>query len=178
MSPCIIAAAFAFLAAAAASDWRARRISNRLNLSAMAIALALRALGGGPEAVVAGTVGLAVGFAVALPAFLAGMVGGGDVKFVAAAGAFLGWRLLLVGLAAGVILGGIAGAVSLVRSGRMRTALKGLLGDLFCLVHGVRPKTLAAAQAVETVPYGVLLAVGMAATLAVAIVEEASWVSQ
>ncbi len=170
--------AFAFLAIAAISDLRARRITNRLNVTAAVVALSLRWIDGGLSGLNAGAVGLGVGFAVGLLPFLAGMVGGGDVKFAAAAGAFLGWRLVLVGLAAGVILGGITGAVSLVRSGRFASAFRGLWADLLCLAHGVRPKTLGAAEAVETVPYGVLLAVGMAATLAVAIVEEGSWVNQ
>jgi len=170
--------AFGFLAVVAVSDYRQRRISNRLNLCALLAALLLRLADGGVGGLVAGSAGLIAGFVVLLLPFLAGMVGGGDVKFAAAAGAFLGWRLLLAGLAVGVLLGGVVGAISLARRGRFRVALRGLCADIYCLAHGVRPKTLGAAEAVETVPYGVLLALGMAATLTVAIVEEVSWLSQ
>jgi Flp pilus assembly protein protease CpaA len=100
------------------------------------------------------------------------MVGGGDVKFVAAVGSFLGWQLLLVGLGIGVVAGGVVGAASLIRRRRFVKAMRGLAADFVCLASGVRPTTLKSTEAVETVPYGVMLAMGLAASVAMAFFEE------
>jgi len=178
MEPIIIIPALVFMTAAAVSDLRYRRISNRLNASALLVALVLQLGVHGLHGALSGVQGFLVGLAVLFVPFAAGMIGGGDVKFVAAMGMFFGWRLMLAGLVAGVLLGGIVGAVSLARHGRFRRAMRGLMADLVCLSSGVKPTTLKSTETVETVPYGVLLAMGMAGCLAVALFEEVPWVSQ
>jgi prepilin peptidase CpaA len=178
VEPVITIVALGFMTAAAISDLRQRRISNRLNVSAAAAALVLQLVVHGWSGVLVGIQGLLVGLAVLFLPFAAGMIGGGDVKFVAAMGAFFGWRLMLAGLIAGVVLGGIVGAVTLVRRGRFRQAMQGLMADLVCLSSGVKPTTLKTTEGHETVPYGVLLAMGMAGCLVVALFEEVPWVSQ
>jgi hypothetical protein len=50
--------------------------------------------------------------------------------------------------------------------------MRGLAADLVCLSSGVRPTTLKSSEAVETVPYGVLLAMGLAASVAAALLKE------
>lgn len=159
--PTIAAAAAGFMITAAVCDFRVRRISNRLNLTGLAIALLLQFYVAGAAGLVAGLWGFAAGLAIFFVPFLGGMIGGGDVKFAAAAGAFLGWKLLLYGLAIGVILGGITGAISLAKHRRFKAAMRGLFADLLCMATGVRPTTLKSSEAVETIPYGVLLAIGM-----------------
>lgn len=165
LHPAIVIAALIFMVVAAASDLRQRRISNRLNFSAIIVALCLQSVVGGFPGLVFGLKGFGVGLGILFLPFAAGMMGGGDVKFVAAAGVFLGWRLLLVGLTVGVLLGGIVGAISLVRQGRFKSAFHGLSADILCLVGGVRPETLKSSAMSETVPYGVLLAMGIGGTL-------------
>ena len=164
--------ALVFMSIVSAYDFRERRIPNTLNAAGLVVALALQVGLGGVQGFFAGVSGFAVGFAILLLPFAAGMVGGGDVKFVAAVGAFLGWRLLLVGLGLGVVVGGVVGAVSLMRQRRFAKAMRGLAADLVCLSSGVRPTTLKQTEAVETVPYGVLLAMGMATSVAVALSKE------
>lgn len=178
MQPIIAVTALGFMTTAAISDLRHRRISNRLNVSAALTALALQAVVAGNSGVVAGIQGWLLGIAVLLLPFAAGMIGGGDVKFVAAMGAFFGCQLMLTGLVAGVMLGGVVGAITLVWHGRFRRAMQGLMADLVCLSSGVKPTTLEASASVETIPYGVLLAMGMAGCVAVALFEEVPWVSQ
>jgi prepilin peptidase CpaA len=176
--PIIVAAAVIFMVTASVSDFRERKITNRLNVAGALTGLVLQALLVGSAGVVAGLHGLVVGLLILFLPFAAGMVGGGDVKFVAAAGTFLGWKVLLLGLAAGMILGGIAAAIALLMNGRFGAALKSLLADLVCLSSGVRPTTLKSTQAVETIPYGVLLATGMAGALAATLLRWVPWVSR
>ena len=172
MHPLTLYAALPFMAIVCTYDFRERRIPNRLNLAAIALGLALQVSVGGVQGFFAGLSGFALGFAILLLPFLAGMVGGGDVKFVAAAGTFLGWQLLLFGLGIGVVVGGVVGAISLIRRHRFAEALRSLAADVVCLSSGVRPTKLQASTAVETLPYGVSLAIGFAAGIAAALVKE------
>lgn len=172
MHPVTLVAGLLYMVVVAISDLRERRISNRLNLAGLVVGLALQLVLSGWPGFFSGLSGFAVGFAILFLPFAAGMVGGGDVKFVAAAGVFLGWRLLLMGLAVGVVVGGVVGTFSLIRKGRFRSAMRGLLADLVCISSGVRPTTLKQSAAVETIPYGVMLAMGLAATVAAALVKE------
>ena len=164
--------ALLFMLVVCACDIRERRIPNQLNLAGVLVGLLLQAAVGGVQGFLSGLSGFAVGFAILLLPFIAGMVGGGDVKFVAAAGAFLGWQLLLVGLGIGVVVGGVVGAISLARRHRFAEAMRSLAADLVCLSSGVRPTKLRASTAVETVPYGVSLAIGLAAVIAAALIKE------
>ena len=173
--PAVVCSAFIFMVTAAASDLRKRRISNRLNFSAALFALSLQFIVGGTAGFFFALKGLGIGLAILFIPFAAGMMGGGDVKFAAAAGAFLGWRLLLVGLAVGVLLGGIVGMISLARRQRLKSAFRGLSADILCLAGGVRPTTLKSTAAQETIPYGVLLAMGFGGTLLAAIFRWVPW---
>lgn len=166
--------ALLFMVVVSIYDVRERRIPNRLNLAGLAVGLLLQAGFGGVQGILSGLSGFAVGFAILLLPFIAGMVGGGDVKFVAAAGAFLGWQLLLVGLGIGVVVGGVVGAISLVKRHRFGAAMRSLAADLVCLSSGVRPTKLQASTATETLPYGVSLAIGLAVGVAVALIKEVS----
>ncbi len=176
--PIIIAAASCFMLTAAVSDMRHRRISNRLNVLAAVSAFGLQAVLVGTGGVLAGLQGLAAGLVVLFIPFAMGMIGGGDVKFVAAVGAFFGARVTMTGLFIGVMLGGVVGAVSLLRKGRFTSGMRSVTADLACLAGGVRPTTLKDSDTVETVPYGVLLALGMVGGVVVAVMEEVPWVSR
>ena len=93
------------------SDWRHRRIPNALLLAVLLPAGALGVLlGSGPRGVptLTGGSGLAAGFAVTLPGYLARLLGAGDVKLAAVLGLLLGlpalwWALLAAALILGVM---------------------------------------------------------------------------
>lgn len=172
--PAIAIAAIGFMLVVAVCDIRTRRISNRLNLAGVALALGLQFYLSGSAGLAAALSGFTAGLVILFIPFLGGMVGGGDVKFTASAGAFLGWKLLLSGLAVGVILGGIVGAVSLAKHRRFKAAMRGLFTDLLCMATGVRPTTLKSSETIETIPYGVLLAIGMSGVLGASLLR---WIS-
>jgi len=172
--PAIAIAAIGFMLVAAVCDIRSRRISNRLNLAGLGLALVLQFYLGGSAGIAAAASGVAAGLAALFVPFVGGMIGGGDVKFAATSGAFLGWKLLLIGLVAGVLLGGITGAISLAKHRRFATAMRGLFADLLCIATGVRPTTLKSSETVETIPYGVVLAIGMSGVLGASLLR---WIS-
>ena len=175
--PIVVGAASAFLVTAAVSDIRSRRISNRLNGSAAVVGLCIHGALGGLDGLLLALAGFGVGLAALFLPFVTGMIGGGDVKFAAAAGTFLGWRLLLVGLAAGIILGGATAAVSLARRRRFMSAFRGLYADILCWAGGVPTDTLKSTAATETLPYGVLLAMGIGGALIAALFRWVPWAS-
>lgn len=93
MWPALTFALTSFALAGAVSDVRTQRISNRLVVAGLVVALALRAAWGlGPlwHGVAGGLIALAVGF----PLFALRAFGGGDVKFLVLCGAFVGLPLV------------------------------------------------------------------------------------
>jgi prepilin peptidase CpaA len=90
-----------YMAAAAATDWRLRRIPNWLTVPTALCGLAYHTFwphGWGPLASLGG---FALGFAILLLPWLLGGGGMGDVKLLAALGAWLGPLLTLVAFALG-----------------------------------------------------------------------------
>ncbi len=166
MNSVVAIAAGLYLLSVAVADLRSRKISNTHNVGAATVAFVLQFLTGGIGGASTAALGFLAGFLVLLFPFACGLLGGGDVKFSAAAGAFLGWRILLIGLAGGIILGGVVGMVSLLSQRRMLIAMKSLWADLYSIAAGVRPTTLQQAATVKTIPYGVMLAIGIAGAMA------------
>jgi prepilin peptidase CpaA len=115
----------ALLAAACASDLRARRIPNRLVLAVLALGLARGAfvwaagapaappLAAGPASALAG---VAVGLAAWLPLYALGVLGAGDVKLFAAAAAWVGPHGVLPASTAAALAGGALGLAYFARN--------------------------------------------------------------
>ncbi len=151
----------ALMGAALWSDATTRRLPNRLTLTAILVGLATR-LALGPDAVLAGLVGILLGVALSLPLFALGAIGGGDVKLVAAAGAFLGPRELVWALLLGAALSLVVAVEEITRR---KVAVPVLYRTRDLVLHlvtlgrkGQRPHP-DAAGAVK-IPYGVAIAAG------------------
>ncbi len=176
MNPVIAVSACAFLLCGAVADLRFRRIPNSLNVGAFVAGVTLSCFFAGLEGLTYSMAGFLAGLTILFVPFSAGLIGGGDVKFAAAAGTFLGWRLLLAGLAGGIILGGVVGVATLLTQGRLSKAMNSLKSDLYSMASGIRPVTLKETANVKTIPYGVMLAIGMAGALAAETWRLVSWV--
>ena len=124
---------FPFALAAAVSDIRARRVSNRLNLTILLVGLGWRAVtaiaGGDAMIAVDAASGVGVGLALLLVPFAARWIGAGDVKLLAACGAWLGpFDTLLAGLL-GLLGGGVlAAAIALSGPAALRKSVARTLG--------------------------------------------------
>jgi len=104
-------------------DFAERRVPNWLNAALAAAGLLMQGLFFGWHGVVAGLLGLLVGFGLLIVPWLMHGMGAGDVKLMAAIGAWLGPMLTLWSFAAGAIIGGIAAIVMIVSSKRTVHAL-------------------------------------------------------
>ena len=161
----VVSAAFAVLIlTVCVSDVRTRRIPNRLVLLIAALGVLFsvvshpwwpgltRAIGG-----------MAVGLAIWLPFYLVRMLGAGDVKFFAAASAWLGPALALKAALLAGVFGGLLALLWLSRDGWVLAVAR-----LSTMRNGAvlpRPADagVAGRVAARRVPYGVAMAVGLAA---------------
>lgn len=157
----LIAALVVVLLISVWTDVRTRRIPNGLTVTAVLLALALRAvIGAGP--LLDGLLGAGAAFAVLLPLFALGGMGGGDAKLLIAVGAFLGPHGFLVAILATAIAGGLLATGYAVRRGVILPVLlntRGLLKYVFTAGRSGERTTLEMANTLS-VPYGVAIAAG------------------
>lgn len=115
------AAAFCTMEFHSLTDYRSGYIYDSAAIISFLTGLALRALAGCWDGVLAALLGAAAGAAPVVIVILLtrGGVGWGDATMMAGLGAILGWRMALLALYAGVIAGGVAALVLLV-SGRVK----------------------------------------------------------
>lgn len=149
------------LVAACVTDVRSRRIPNALVLAILASGFAYSLMTRPfPASVLDSSLGLALGFAIWIGFWLAGVMGAGDVKFFAAIGAWLGtaptWRAAL----AAAIVGGVVSVVMLVRSRALGPAVVRLGQALTAGSVGSLGRIDDGTPARRQVPYGVAMAIG------------------
>lgn len=138
-----------------------RRIPNWITIGGLAGSLVLRGIIG-PEAVVVGVLGGALGFSLGILLFAAGAMGAGDAKLLATVGSFLGFDAFLRCLPLIGAFGGLLALAMTVQNGTVIPTLIRFRELLFYYVSFGRigeRRTLSTPGAV-TVPYGVAVAAG------------------
>ena len=164
----------ALLAAlAAVSDLRTRTIPNWLTGGGFAAAVALQALSGGLEGLLAAAKGFGVAMAIYLPLNLLRAMGGGDLKLMAALGAAAGpgnWVAIFLLTS---LLGLPIALVTVLVSGRLGKTVRNIGRILWQLVrfrlpHEADPELDVHHPRSFGLPHGAVIALGVAAFLALA----------
>ena len=114
------------LLAASWTDWKLRKIPNRLTVSMAAAGVLLSLLSGGLIGLWGSLGGLAVGLTVGVVLWLLKIFRAGDAKLLAALGAVMGWRWLAACFAYGLVVGGAVGILLLLVKGQLLRRMKRL----------------------------------------------------
>ena len=157
LTTCLIAS----MALGAALDVRNRRIPNWLTVSSLLVALAIRALPGGPE-FLPGLFGFGLAFLITLPLFGFRLMGGGDAKLLMVVGAFLGPIAFLLAFLYTSVVGGLMALGATVVSGQHRALVARCIAFVTSILTlGSKGLKLSLeSPSTTTIPYGVAIAVG------------------
>jgi prepilin peptidase CpaA len=147
-------------------DLRTYRIPNYLTLGTALTGLLFQIAMHGFSGAGSGLLGLALGFFLMFPFYLLGGMGAGDVKALAALGTWLGPGLTLMLFFYMAIAGGFMALGVLLYKGilwaKIRQGWSYLVGWILFRPAGLSPGSAPEAE-VKGLPYGVAIALGMAA---------------
>lgn len=154
------------LGIAAFTDWRDRKIYNKLLVPSFFIALLLNTIYGGRLGLTNSLLGAVIGFLLLLLPYLMGGMGAGDVKLLTVIGAFGGSQFVITSFLCGAIIGGIISGILLARRKAFIATLKHFLLFLPLLKkpHNFSESMNNACQ--EKFPYGIAIVLGALITLA------------
>ena len=102
----LTAAAFGISLFGGVFDLLTRRVPNWLTFPAMLVGLIAQIWLAGAPGLLAGVLGIILGFGIFFPIYFLGYMGAGDVKLMMAVGAFGGWLFCLRTALAAVVIGG------------------------------------------------------------------------
>jgi prepilin peptidase CpaA len=142
-------------------DVRYRRIPNPFVLATFVSGIAINAIAGGLQGVLASLAGCALGFTLMFVLHVFGAMGAGDVKLFAAIGAVMGSRLVLPTFIVVVLTGGLLAIVSIIRTGTLVSTMNRVLQILVGFLPGWQmPRFAVPADRRYTIPYGVAITIG------------------
>lgn len=145
---------------AAWTDWRERRIYNKLLGPAFLAALAIHFYNSGWPGLKESLLGALIGFSLLLlPYFLGGM-GAGDVKLMAVIGAYGGMSLAIKSFLFGATVGGAISALLLLRRKAFLITLKHLFLFFPLLLRPKGATEFMTETGQEKFPYGIALSIG------------------
>ena len=156
------------LAATTWTDLNYHRIPNVLSLGGMILGVALHGWTSGSTGLLTGVGGVAVGFAIFLPFYLAQAMGAGDVKLMGAVGAFLGPHNALLATGLSLAAGGVMAIIILLVRGGLTQLLKRYWATIKCFFYTrkiVHPPPAAGEVAAMKFPYAAAIGIGTVATL-------------
>lgn len=107
-------------------DYTQHRVPNWLNLSLIVTGFICQGVFMGWSGVATGFWGLLTGFGLLILPWMMHGMGAGDVKLMAAIGVWLGPLYTFYSFGLGALIGGLAGAVMIVSTGRLRMACANL----------------------------------------------------
>lgn len=165
-------AAIVLVGCAGWSDWRTRRIPNRLTVPALVVGLGMNTLLAGWAGLVSAAAGATLMLTLLLPLVWLKALGAGDWKLLGALGALLGPQATLWVLLATTLIAGLMAAAQVVRAKRVRATAK----NLWELVRGLFVYGLAPHPTIRlgnprqlSLPYGVAVAGATMVCFAIAV---------
>ena len=152
-----------FTLTAAVSDWRTRRIPNRLTIPVFFLGLAYQIGFNGLAGLADAGLGFAIGFGTLFVLWMIGGGGGGDVKLMGALSTWLGFRmtlLVMIGSTVFVLFGTLAVMVwSLVSRGPYKTKKKFIAtGKPSAAGNKTEPETLEQRKGLRIMAYAIPVA--------------------
>lgn len=151
------------------TDWRSRKVSNRLTFPAIGLGLLCHGLLGGWHGMASSAIAVALIFVLMLPFVLRRSMGMGDYKLLLATSAFAGMDRFLWVLFFSSLAGALIGIWFSLRTKRLKSTLGNVPELLMHMAHSPlspheeinidNPKAL-------TFPFGVAVAIGCLATVA------------
>lgn len=154
-------ALFTVLSICSYTDWKHRRIYNKVTLPGIALGLVLAGTANFPGGLWNALLACLLAFTMFYLLFALGVMGGGDVKLVAAIGALIGYPLIWDALFYGIVAGGVYAIAVLACRGGLWQALKNVTWFLFGLILWRKMASLHSEHSIK-IPYGLCLAVGTA----------------
>lgn len=155
----VLLAAF-FFSAAIIFDLSWHKIPNKLCLIAIICGLGLNTYYGQYSGLLNAGAGMALAFALLIPAFVTRILGAGDIKLMMGIGALIGPQWLLWSLAYGIVAGSVTSIALII----WQTGFSGIgktlrrYWDCFYLRHYFKPEPDEAAG--QRIPYAPALALG------------------
>lgn len=152
---------FGLLVACSYTDWRYRKIYNKITVPAILVGLVLSAMTNFPQGLWNALFACAVGFFLFFILFVFGWMGGGDVKLIAAIGALTGYPFIIDALFFGIIFGGVYAALVLLVRGGLWETIKSVLLFLWNLILWRYAQPMHSNNSIK-IPYGLCLSAGTA----------------
>jgi len=160
IAPIIIIAAV--LLVAAVSDFRTRKIPNRLTFPAVVVGIIYHTCTGGWKGFLFIVGGVVVGLALLMTFYLLGGMGAGDVKLMGAVGGFLGPKGVFAAFLATSLIGGVYAIILLALQGEIPDIIRryGLMLKVFFFTHRMAYIPPARKDERPALRYGLAIALG------------------
>jgi prepilin peptidase CpaA len=167
----------AALVVATITDLRSQRIYNWLTFPLILTGLAAHALYAGLDGLLLSGGGFALGLGVMVMPFFMGMMGAGDVKLMAGVGAWLGAQATFTAFLFTCLAGGVYAVIVLLRNiDQFKAVLANIWGTLLVTISTRRFEysPVATGKSMPRLCYGVAIAVGTVAAMAVNVAQTGS----
>lgn len=152
---------FLLLGISSYTDWKSRKIYNKVTVPSAVLGLVIASLTNFPSGLQNAALACGLGFALFFALFLLGMMGGGDVKLVAAIGALTGFPFILDALFFGILTGGVYAVALLACKGGLWQNVKNVFLFIWGLLFWRMRMPLETNNSIK-IPYGLCLSVGTA----------------
>ena len=150
---------YGFLIVAVIMDLRSGKISNRLILTGIGVALIRRLLQEGCVGLLTGVIQISFPVIVLYLFFLIGALGAGDIKLFSLIGGFINFRELITCIVASFVLGAVWSLIKLLIDGRLLSCIKSGSKYLWSVFGGNKGGYTKSSE--NTIPFSIVILGGL-----------------